>query len=75
MKRLYDNTIVKRFFLSLKKEEIYRHIYNSFDHLKDSIDEYIVYFNTVRPHGSLGQLTPSEFDKNGLIKAKENRQN
>jgi len=29
----------------------------------------------VRPHGSLGYLTPDEIDKEGLNKAKENRQN
>jgi putative transposase len=34
----YDNSVAESFFASLKKEEIYRHIYNSFDHLKDSID-------------------------------------
>ena len=70
----YDNSVAESFFASLKKEEIYRHIYNSFDQLKDSIDEYIVFFNTVRPHGSLGHLTPDEFDKKGHIKAKENCQ-
>ncbi|MFO7969222.1 MAG: IS3 family transposase [Bacillota bacterium] len=71
----YDNSVAESFFASLKKEEIYRHIYNSFDHLEKAIDEYIVFYNTVRPHGSLSNRTPEEFDEDGLIKAKENRQN
>ncbi|MFW5865170.1 MAG: IS3 family transposase [Candidatus Izemoplasmataceae bacterium] len=33
----------------------------SFNHLKDSIDEYIVFFNTQRPHASLKYNTPDEY--------------
>lgn len=71
----YDNSVAESFFASLKKEEIYRHIYKSFEELNNAIDKYIEFYNTVRPHGSLGHLTPNEFDINGLIKVKENRQN
>ncbi len=71
----YDNSVAESFFASLKKEEIYRHIYKSFEELENAIGKYIAFYNTVRPHGSLGNLTPDEFDKDGLIKAKENRQN
>jgi len=38
-------------------------------------NEYIVFFSTVSPNGSLINRTPKEFYKDGLIKAKENRQN
>ncbi len=71
----YDNSVAESFFASLKKEEIYRHIYKSFEKLEKSIDKYILFYNTVRPHGSLSHSTPEEFDDDGLIKAKENRQN
>ncbi len=71
----YDNSIAESFFASLKKEEIYRHIYKSFEELKNAIDKYIEFYNTVRPHGTLSHSTPDEFDADGLIKAKENRQN
>lgn len=71
----YDNSVAESFFASLKKEEIYRHIYKSFEKLKNAIDKYIEFYNTVRPHGTLGHSTPVEFDADGLIKAKENRQN
>jgi transposase InsO family protein len=71
----YDNSVAESFFASLKKEEIYRHIYQSFEELENAIDKYIGFYNTVRPHGSLSHSTPEEFDEDGLIKAKENRQN
>ena len=71
----YDNSVAESFFASLKKEEIYRHIYKSHEALEYALNKYIEFYNTVRPHGSLGYLTPEEFDKKGLIKAKENRQN
>lgn len=71
----YDNSVAESFFASLKKEEIYRHIYKSFEELENAINKYIVFYNTVRPHGSLSHSTPEEFDEDGLIKAKENRQN
>jgi putative transposase len=66
----YDNSVAESFFASLKKEEIYRHIYKSFTHLQNSIDEYVIFYNTIRPHGSLGNMTPDEFEKNGHMRAK-----
>ncbi|MFH5880852.1 IS3 family transposase [Liberiplasma polymorphum] len=58
----YDNSVAESFFASLKKEEIYRHIYNSFEELEKAIDEYIIFFNTLRPHASLKYVTPNEFE-------------
>ncbi len=59
----YDNSVAESFFASLKKEEIYRHIYNSFEELEKAIDEYIIFFNTLRPHASLKYNTPDEYEK------------
>jgi transposase InsO family protein/transposase-like protein len=58
----YDNSVAESFFASLKKEEIYRHIYNSFEELEKAIDEYIVFFNTQRQHASLKYNTPDEYE-------------
>lgn len=58
----YDNSVAESFFASLKKEEIYRHIYNSYNHLEEAIDEYIVFFNMDRPHASLRYKTPFEYE-------------
>lgn len=56
----YDNSVAESFFASIKKEEIYRHIYNSYDHLRICIDEYVIFYNEKRLHASLKYSTPSE---------------
>jgi putative transposase len=58
----YDNSVAESFFASLKKEEVYRHIYNSYDHLKNCIDEYVIFYNEKRPHASLRYSTPDDFE-------------
>lgn len=60
----YDNSVAESFFASFKKEEIYRHIYEDFNHLEKSIDEYIRFYNIARYHASLKYMTPIEFEKN-----------
>lgn len=58
----YDNAVAESFFASLKKEEVYRHIYNSFEELEKAIDKYIIFYNTLRPHASLKYKTPDEYE-------------
>ena len=56
----YDNAVAESFFRMFKQEEANHYYYKSYDDLKDSIDEYIYFFNNVRPHEKLGNLTPNE---------------
>ena len=37
-------------------------IYKDFNELKESIDEYVHFFNYRRPHVSLNYVTPNEFE-------------
>lgn len=56
-----DNACCECFFKYLKKEETNRKIYHSFEELQLSIFEYIEgYYNSKRPHRTLGMLTPDE---------------
>ena len=71
----YDNSVAESFFASLKKEEIYRHIYNSFDHLEIRIDEYIIFYNERRPHASLKYKTPDELENSWQSSQKKDHQN
>ena len=49
------------FFKYLKKEETDRRTYASLNDPKLSVFSYIeCYYNSKRPHGSLGYLTPNE---------------
>lgn len=55
----FDNSCCESFFEYLKKEETNRKTYHSLHELQLSVFEYIVgFYNSKRPHGSLGLLTP-----------------
>ena len=57
----FDNACCECFFKYLKKEETNRRTYHSFRELQLSVFEYIDgYYNSRRPHGTLGMLTPNE---------------
>lgn len=57
----FDNACCECFFKYLKKEETNRKTYHSLQELQLSIFEYIEgFYNSKRPHGSLGMLTPNE---------------
>ena len=56
----HDNAHMESFFASLKKEELYRKTYTSYDELHASITEYISYYNNNRLHSCLGYRTPKE---------------
>lgn len=55
----YDNSVVESFFANLKREELYRRKYKSENDLKNSIDEYIVFYNNSRPHATNKYKTPA----------------
>ena len=57
----FDNACCECFFKYLKKEEVTRRTYHSLEELQLSIFEYIEgYYNSKRPHGTLGILTPNQ---------------
>lgn len=57
----FDNACCESFFKYLKKEEINRRTYHSLQDLQLSVFEYIEgFYNSKRPHGSLGMMTPNE---------------
>ena len=61
----YDNAVMECFFKYLKKEEINRKTYSSFEDLKLSLFEYIYgFYNSVRPHSHNNGLTPNQAEIN-----------
>lgn len=46
-----DNAVSEAFFAILKKEELYRKDYRSERDFRQSVDKFIIKFNTERPHG------------------------
>ncbi len=59
----YDNSVCEAFFKTLKQEEIYRKDYTSEKRMYDSIEKYINYYNSKRPHIYLHYKTPDAFEK------------
>ena len=57
-----DNVVAETFFATFKKEEAYRREYTSERHFRKSVDEYIRFYNEIRPHQTLKYKTPQAFE-------------
>ncbi len=60
--RPHDNAVAESFFSIIKREEIYRTEYRSGRHFKENIDRYIIFYNSQRPHSTLGYRTPDKME-------------
>ena len=58
----YNNSVMESFFKSMKTERLYRTDYRSERELRESIREYINYYNNDRPHSVLRYQTPEYFE-------------
>ena len=59
--RYIDNIFIERLWRSLKYEEVYLNPYDSVGESRDGIGRYLNFYNTERPHSSLGYQTPASF--------------
>lgn len=57
-----DNAVAEAFFSCMKKEEIAHNVYHSIDELRQTVDDYIYFFNNIRPHRKLGNISPIAFE-------------
>lgn len=62
--RPQTNGKVERFWRTLNEDLIEGTYFESFEHFKDELFKYIVYYNQLRPHQALQGKTPQEFAKN-----------
>ena len=58
--RALDNIFVERLWRSVKHEDVYLKGYVNMPGLQLGLTEYFEFYNTERPHQSLGNLTPIE---------------
>lgn len=59
----FDNAVCECFFKYLKREETNQRTYHTFKELHLSVFEYMEgFYNSRKPHGSLGYLTPNEME-------------
>ena len=61
--RPYDNAVAETFFATFKKEEAYRKEYTSEQSFFKSVEQYIRFYNEVRPHQTLKYQTPQTFEE------------
>jgi putative transposase len=55
-----DNVFVERLWRSVKYEEVYLKAYESVSQARQSIADYMMWYNQRRPHSSLADRTPDE---------------
>jgi putative transposase len=61
-----DNVFVERLWRSVKYERVYLKAYDSVSAAKADINDYVVWYNSQRPHSSLQRNTPDEAYFTGL---------
>jgi hypothetical protein len=54
------NIFTERLWRSVKYEEVYLRDYEGVDEARSGLGEYFRFYNTARPHQSLGYRTPAE---------------
>ena len=59
----HDNAVAESFFGTFKKEEAYRREYTSERAFRKSVDDFIRFYNELRPHMTLNYKTPAEFEE------------
>lgn len=58
-----DNAYIERLFRTIKEEEVWPNLYDSFSEAHQAIDDYINYYNQDRIHSALGYQTPNEIEE------------
>jgi len=53
-----DNVFVERLWRTIKYEEVYLKAYDTVAEARASLNQYLIFYNSRRPHSSLGGRTP-----------------
>ena len=61
-----DNVFVERLWRTIKYEEVYLRAYDSVSTARESLGQYLAFYNARRPHSSLGGQTPDQAYLNPL---------
>lgn len=56
-----DNAFIESFNGRLRDECLNAQVFNSLEDARRKLEAWRIDYNTIRPHGSLGNLTPSEY--------------
>lgn len=58
-----DNAVAESFFACMKREELSHNRYANVDDLRRDVEDFVQYFNEMRPHQRLGMTTPAEIER------------
>ena len=65
----WDNSVMERFFLNLKMERVWQKDYANHTEATNDIADYIVgFYNAVRLHSKLGNMSPNAFERESTSK-------
>ena len=65
----WDNAVMERFFLNLKMEQVWQKDYaNHTEATNDSADYIVGFYNSIRLHSKLGNLSPNAFERESTSK-------
>ena len=65
----WDNAVMERFFLNLKMERVWQRDYANHSEAANDIADYIVgFYNSIRLHSKLGNLSPNAFERESTSK-------
>ena len=56
-----QNGLIERFFRSLKEECIWLNNFKNLEEARSKIEQWVKFYNELRPHQALGYLSPAEF--------------
>ena len=65
----YDNAVMENFFGHLKSELLYLQVFESMEHFKQELIEYIDYYNNKRIKARLKGLPPALHRQQALLAA------
>ncbi|WP_129715611.1 IS3 family transposase [Pedobacter sp. SYP-B3415] len=68
-----DNAYAERINRTIKEEYLQHKTLRSFEHLKDTVQKAVSNYNTIRPHRSLGMISPVRFQERWELLSLENR--
>jgi len=57
----YDNAVAEATYKTFKVEFVYQNVFESLDHLRTELFDYVNWYNNIRLHSSLGYLPPTTY--------------
>lgn len=65
------NSVIERFFRSLKEECVWQQKFHNFEQAKDAVDQWVAHYNQQRPHQTLGYEPPAKYYERSVQKLAE----